>query len=101
MPNQANIFEPLSYIDTAFWKFHRGNPQVFNQLVDMAFEAKKLGKKKIGMKMLFEVCRWEHLVKTKGDDFALNNSYTSRYVRIIEEQYPALVGLFEKRRIRT
>lgn len=94
---QIDIFSPPSTIDAAFWKFHKENPQVYNKLVQMAFHARRLGKAKIGMKMLFEVIRWEHLVHTRSDDFALNNNYTSRYVRIIEDQYPDLIGMFEKR----
>ena len=51
------------------------------------------------MKMLFEVIRWQHLVHTRGDVFALNNNYTSRYVRLISEQHPELASMFELRRI--
>jgi hypothetical protein len=96
---QLDIFAPPSTIDAAFWKFHKENPQVYDKLVELAYQAKRLGKRRLGMKMLFEVIRWEHLVHTRADDFALNNNYTSRYARIIEERNPELRNMFEKRRI--
>lgn len=99
--SQLDIFTPPSTIDAAFWKFHHDNPGVYKKLVELAYQAKNAGRSKIGMKMLFEVVRWQHLVHTRGDTYALNNNYTSRYVRLIEECEPELVGLFEKRNIRS
>ncbi len=98
---QTDIFTPPSTIDQAFWNFHRKNPQVYKKLVEMTEHAKGINKRKIGMKMLFEVIRWEHLVHTRSDDFALNNNYTSRYVRIISEAHPELADMFETRRIKS
>lgn len=98
---QIDIFAPPSQIDEAFWRFHRENPGVYRKLVELAAEAKTVGRTRIGMKMLFEVIRWEHLVHTRSDDFALNNNYTSRYTRILQEEYPELGKLFETRTIRS
>lgn len=100
---QATIFDEIkpSAIDQAFWDFHRENPQIYKKLVEMTERAKYSGRRKIGMKMLFEVIRWEHLVHTRSDDFALNNNYTSRYVRLIEEKNPELANMFEKRTIKS
>lgn len=97
---QLDIFN-LSTLDEAFWKFHKQNPQVYRKLVEMTKKAKFVGKQRIGMKMLFEVIRWEHLVHTRSDDFALNNNYTSRYVRMLSDEYPELADMFEIRRIRS
>lgn len=99
--NQLSILAPPSAIDSAFWKFHKENPKVYEKIVSMTEEAKLAGRKRIGMKMLFEVIRWQHLVHTRGDDFALNNNYTSRYVRILEDDHPELAEMFEKRRIKS
>ena len=99
--NQLTILDDPSSIDRAFWKFHKGNPKVYQKLVQLTQEAKAAGRNKIGMKMLFEVARWQHLVHTRGDDYALNNNYTSRYARIIAEEYPELASMFEIRRIRS
>lgn len=97
--NQISIFARPLDIDRAFWEFHRKNPQVYRKVVEMTRQAKARGKRKIGMKMLFEVIRWEHLVHTRSDDFALNNNYTSRYVRLLSDEHPELADMFETRRL--
>lgn len=98
---QVDIFAPPSRMDEAFWKFHDQNPQVLDRLIEMTEQAKRTGMTKIGMKMLFEVIRWEHLVYTRGDNFALNNNYTSRYVRVLSDKRPDLRDMFETRSIRS
>jgi hypothetical protein len=98
---QVDIFAPPSTLDAKFWEFHQENPQVFEKLVKMTTELKQAGRRKVGIKMLFEVIRWQHALETRGDHFKLNNSYTSRYARIIEEQHPELAGMFETRSIRS
>lgn len=97
--SQLDIFAPPSTIDAAFWKFHEENPDVLKKLIRMTLAAKLRGHKRIGMKMLFEVIRWEHLIHTRSDDFALNNNYTSRYVRLLSDQRPDLASMFEVRRL--
>ncbi|MCP4448536.1 MAG: hypothetical protein GY811_24845 [Myxococcales bacterium] len=46
--------------------------------------------------MLFEYLRVSSL-RTSGRDFKLNNSYTSRYARLIVDREPDLADLFELR----
>jgi hypothetical protein len=92
---------PPSGIDAKFWKFHEDNPHVFDELVRLSDQARARHRKKIGMKMLFEVIRWNSVIRTKGDIFKLNNSYAPRYVRLIEERRPDLIGLFEKRSMKS
>ena len=99
--SQLDIFAPPSVIDAAFWKFHRENPKVYEKIINLAERAKAQGRSKIGMKMIFEVIRWEHLIETNAEDFKLNNNYTSRYVRILERDRPELAKMFEQRRIRS
>lgn len=85
-------------IEKDFDEFHAANPQVYERLVELACEwRKRRGARKVGMKMLFEVLRWEVAMKTRGDDFKLNNNYTSYYARLIMDQEPDLRGLFETR----
>ncbi len=98
---QLDILASPSTIDKAFWKFHKENPEVYDKLIEMAQMARRAGRRRIGMKMLFETIRWEHLVHTRSDDFALNNNYSSRYARIITENHPELRDLFEMRRIKS
>jgi hypothetical protein len=44
-------------IDTAFFAFHAENPEVYQLLRKFACQAKGAGRKKFGMKMLFERVR--------------------------------------------
>lgn len=79
-----------------FEEFHENNPHVYLTLVRLAKEAKAKGKHP-GIKMLFEVARWELYMSTVGDEFKLNNNYHSRYARLMMENESDLVGMFELR----
>lgn len=87
-------------LERAFWEFHRENPEVYTRLVTLAraWKERRPGQK-LGMKMLFEVLRWEVAMKTTGDTFRLNNNLTSYYSRLIMQREPELSGLFETRRL--
>lgn len=80
-----------------FQQFHEENPHVYTQLVALANQAYDRGRKKIGIGMLFEVMRWNHLISTSGDKFKLNNNHRAYYARLIMEDHPHLAGIFETR----
>ena len=88
-------------IEAAFWQFHRANPQVYNVLVLEARRLKRRGHSKAGIKMLFEVLRWQYMLRTHGDadGFKLNNNYHALYARLIMHRCPDLDGFFELRHI--
>ena len=101
-------------IDAAFFEFHAHNPQVYTLLVKFARQAKAAGRKKFGMKMLFERVRWYQEIETNDPTgLKLNNNYTSRYARLIQQQERCspecdgcgdpvcLAGLFEMRELHT
>jgi hypothetical protein len=83
-------------IDERFQRFHEANPQVYDELLKLALRARRAGARRIGVKMLFEVLRWRHTLRTQGDDFKLNNNYHSRYARLLMQE-PELRGCFETR----
>lgn len=87
-------------IEERFRLFHEQNPWVYREIVYMAMTAKQLGRKRIGMKQIFEVIRWNHAIKTQGENVKLNNNYSSRYARLIERQEPDLRDLFETRELK-
>lgn len=87
-------------IDARFAQFHRENPIVYKTLVRLAREARDAGKTRVGIKALAERARWDLWLATRGDDFKINNSLISRYVRLIVAQEPDLAGMFELRRLR-
>ncbi len=90
-----------STIQVRFENFHAANPQVCEKLTAMTWELYEKGKRKIGIKMLWEVLRWKvetgEVVTT--ENFRLNNVFTSRYARLISSSHPCLAKIFEQRRL--
>jgi hypothetical protein len=86
-----------------FRQFHFDNPAVYAYIVKLAKELYRKGRERIGMKALYEQIRWHVLlgtIRVRGE-YALNNDFTSRYVRMLIEEHPAFKGLFELRHLRT
>ncbi len=93
----ALLADPL---DERFTEFHHANPHVYRTIVAFAYQWKSAGHDKCSMKMLFEVLRWEYGITTRSTDgFTLNNSYTSRYTRLIHANEPDLAGFFNTRQL--
>lgn len=80
-----------------FLEFHRANPRVYQMLVSYTRQAKERGRKRVGMKALFERLRWDVRMRTDGEPFQLNNSFTAHYARLIAEREPDLADMFEFR----
>lgn len=87
-------------IQDRFETFHQLNPWVLESLIQIAREYRSAGRERIGVKALVEILRWHMSQKTRGDHFKLNNSYTSRYARLIVEKAPDLDGMIELRELR-
>ncbi len=84
-----------------FESFDRANPWVYDALVDLTRDLVHRGRKRVGIKMLFEVLRWEYERSTVGDsEFKLNNNFHSRYARKIMGSEPDLEGVFEVRELK-
>jgi hypothetical protein len=86
-------------LDDRFHAFHAENPHVYAALREKALELVAAGRKRLSIKMLFEVLRWEHLLTTTDPDFKLNNNYHSRYARLLMDRNPTLRGVFETREL--
>ena len=84
-------------IDALFERFNAAHPEVYDELLAMARRAVAAGRTRIGMKMLFEVVRWNRTVGGAEEGFKLNNVLTSRYARALMADHPELDGLFETR----
>lgn len=90
-----------SALDRKFREFHEANPAVYRLLVRFAREAANK-RKRVGIKALWERVRWEsYLATDTADAFALNNSYTSRYARLLMDREPDLRGAFEVRGLKS
>lgn len=83
-----------------FEVFHVKHPDVYDELVAMARRAVAAGHRRLGMKQLWEVLRWNRMLASLPDDdepWRLNNSYTAFYARLIMDTCPDLAGVFETR----
>lgn len=89
-------------IEESFLSFHAANPHVYRNLVTMARDLAKKGRKRIGIKMLFESLRWRYMLETDdpSSDYKLNNNYTSRYARLIAENESDLANIFQTRELK-
>ena len=88
-------------LDARFADFVAENPHVVDLLERLALDLLARGRKHGSMKMLFEVARWQHALTTTDPDWKLNNSYTSRASRLLEQRRPELRGFFEMRELRS
>ena len=86
-------------ITNRFKRFHRGNPDVYFSLVKLARDMRmRNSNRKIGMKMLFEVLRWNHFLNTTTDEeYKLSNDFTAPYARLIMLKEKDLAGAFNLR----
>lgn len=94
----ASLHRPS--IQERFEAWLEANPDVYPTIVGLARDAKAAGKQAIGMKALWEVARWTLSMRTRGDEYRWNNSYTALMSRLVQEREPDLAGLFETRRRR-
>ena len=101
-PRQPNLlFEEDGPAAAAFEQFHAANPQVYRALRSFAFEARRRGARRIGIRMAWERLRWwsQFEVSRTGPDseWKLNNNWTRFYARRLMRNEPELAGLFETR----
>lgn len=89
-------------LDEGFAKFHHDNPHIYAALKRIAHRLVATGRRRLSMKMIWEVARHDLMLLTITDDeFKFNNNYTSRYARLLMEREPDLAGVFETRELRT
>ena len=86
-------------LEARFLAYHHANPHVYRELVAMARQWRAAGHTHAGIAMFFEVLRWQSGLRGDGDQFALNNSYRSRYARLIAANEPDLTDLFTMRHL--
>lgn len=96
--------------ERAFLDYHAANPRVYADLRQLAYEAKRLGHRRVGVELLINRFRWDHPVKTDdpSSEFKINQNYAAYYARLLLVRNPDLRGedgfwrgsLFNLRRIR-
>lgn len=87
-------------IAEAFREFDDANPQVYDELVRLArLWKERRGTAHLGIKTIYEVCRWNLALSTAGDPFKLNNNYTALYARKIMKHEEDLAEMFFTRKL--
>ena len=105
-PDMFGLTQPVGMRDLSiqdrFNEFHRLNPHVYDAIRDLAMLMVRRGRKKIGIKMLIEILRWNYFMQTDDPtcEFKISNDYTSRYARLLMKQEPKLDGLFQINQLR-
>ena len=74
-------------ISERFEDFDRKNPHVFANLRILAESHGRRGER-ISVKLLFEELRNLYRISTRGEEYALNNNYTSFYARLLAKALP-------------
>lgn len=87
-------------IQQRFEEFHQNNPNIYKLIMQFVQEARRRGFRHYSIKGIFERVRWHMNIETNSqEEFKLNNNYTSRYVRMIEQNHPELAGFFRTREL--
>ena len=88
----------LTEMERKFWAFHKAHPEVY-QLID--FLTRNMiakGVKHLSMKMLFEIVRYESIMRRGASTtFQLNNSYHAYYARLWLKKNPEHESMFQTR----
>jgi len=109
IPEQLDLITPLVDLRPAsarltigqrFAQFHKANPSVYRNLVILTRRAYVAGRRRIGIRQLWEVLRWEYSLATVGDAYKLNDHFTMHYARLIMATVPELKDMFETRKQR-
>lgn len=90
-------------IEAQFMRFHADHPNVYRRLVALARILKERGHRHLGIGMLWETIRYEHMagLPDAAETFKLNNNYRSRYARMIMAREADLSEIFELRELKT
>jgi hypothetical protein len=81
-----------------FVKFHNENRHVYVALRQVALDLVDRGLERFSINMCFEVVRWQQFIRTHDNTaYAMNNTYRSRYSRMLMENEPRLANVFETR----
>ena len=73
-----------------FEQFHSDNPHILQEIIRMVEQAVQSGEKKLGIRWIVEVLRWNKRVLTQSEDFKLPNAHIPYYTRLIDKVRPDL-----------
>lgn len=86
------------------WIHSPDGGEVSNKFIRLAIAMKRSGFKQYGAKGIVERLRWHFEMKqrkTGGEEYKINNNYTSRLARFAEERCRELECFFNKRQLKS
>jgi hypothetical protein len=99
--NQPNLFDQQAKLRAQAAAWITANPQAFALFERFALEA-AYKRRRFGMKMLAEKCRWEWQIALERDaeGFRLNNDVVAYLGRELVARHPSLIVWIEFRKCR-
>lgn len=88
------------HVVKSFFNFHNKNPRIYRLFNRYARDLRVAGKSQYGAKAIMERIRWHLAVETTGEDFKINNNYTSCYARLMMTKNRRFKNFFELRSTR-
>jgi hypothetical protein len=107
---QQSLFDPSPppghprrrTIEERFRAFHEARPDVYQTFKRLALELRRAGRERYGAKSIMETIRFYFATSGKdAEGWKVNNSFTSRYVRMLVEEHPEFDQFFETRALKS
>jgi len=88
---------PKMTTEERFERFHQENPRLYRELRSRAVALHAVGATRTSTKALVEVVRYDHAIRTRGEEFKVNNSFTAFYARVLVADRPELASILTMR----
>lgn len=99
-PFVVPAYEPEMSIQQRYELWRDANAWVIPALGALLDDWSRHGKRRVGVKAAAEWLRMEYAHRLRSQDFAVNNSYTSRIARDLIERFPQLADVIETRELK-
>jgi hypothetical protein len=96
---QLNLFQPDKK-QVAFEKYHAANPEIWEKFKELTFQLIKAGRKHFSADAILHTIRFNTAIRG-GQDYKLNNNYSSMYSRLFTSNFPEHKDFFEQRILKT
>lgn len=94
----ASSPEDRKTIDERFAVFRAAHPEVLEYIRQLALDAVRAGRERLGIAQLWEVARWNLWSAARENGYKLNNDFRAPAARWLMEIESELVNAFETRR---
>jgi hypothetical protein len=84
-------------IQEQFEDFDARHPDVKYEIARRAKRLRSVGWKHYGIHAIWEAMRYDRALHGTGDEYKLNDHFTSRYARLVMREWDELRGFFELR----